>query len=122
MKLNELMVGDWYAWEAEGKLYYYQVTKETFSSPDYDVYNFQPIHITTENLEKNGFTKGGILCKAYYLAVGDFEIYVYFAHANTQLIIEKRNGKEIINILNVEYIHILQHAFRLCGIEKDIEL
>lgn len=55
MKPEELMIGDWYYWEAEGKKYPLQVTKETFALADEDIANFQPIPITPEILEKNGF-------------------------------------------------------------------
>lgn len=142
MKANELMIGDWVChkdctsipirvcriservsfehslfWNEDSREY---VRIERYSEADCD--EITPIPLTPEILEKNGFTKGGMFGKTYYLAVEDFEISVYFAHVNTQLIIEKRNGREIINMLNAEYLHILQHALRLCGIEKQIEL
>lgn len=142
MKANELMIGDWVNLK-NGKIIMpcritvighatqdrneigttvcVDLSKE-FPTCIFDMDVIIPIPITPEILEKNGFTKGGMFGKTYYLAVEDFEISVYFAHVNTQLIIEKRNGKEVINILNVEYLHILQHALNICGIEKTIEL
>lgn len=135
MKVNELMVGDFIYQHhpKDNTPHIVKVSVDTLNlmdrmkigfiqeqSPLYRI--IEPIPLTTEILEKNGFTKGGMFGKTYYLAVEDFEISVYFAHVNTQLIIEKRNGREIINMLNAEYLHILQHALRLCGIEKQIEL
>ena len=134
MEANELMIGDWVEVPfLEGKPKIVKVEEILFDeiNPEWDgmenyggikIKYVEPIPLTPEILEKNGFTKGGMFVKTYYLAVEDFEIFVYFAYVNTQLIIEKRNGKEIINILNVEYLHILQHALKLCGIEKQIEL
>jgi hypothetical protein len=37
MKVTELQIGDWYTWEAEGKKYPMQVTKETFGLSDKDI-------------------------------------------------------------------------------------
>jgi hypothetical protein len=137
MKANELMVDDWVLWKGKpvqvasvsGVKYSFGQIDVTLAHCNdkkiletHDIKSIQPIPLTPEILEKNGFTKGGMFAKTYYLAVEDFEISVYFAHVNTQLIIEKRNGKEIINLLNVEYLHILQHALKLCGIDKSIEL
>ena len=138
---QELMLGDWVQFTSEQWLTeedacplkvtcvgepkypdFYPYIRIEGRNENYHIDLFQPIPLTQEILEKNGFTKGGMFGKTYYLAVEDFEISVYFAHVNTQLIIEKRNGREIINMLNVEYLHILQHALRLCGIEKQIEL
>jgi hypothetical protein len=53
MKVEDLMIGDWYYWEAEGKKYPMQVTKDTFKLSDEDIANFQPIPLTQEILEKN---------------------------------------------------------------------
>ena len=134
MEANELMIGDWVEVPfLEGKPKIVKVEEILFDeiNPEWDgmenyggikIKYVEPIPLTPEILEKNGFTKGGMFVKTYYLAVEDFEIFVYFAHVNIQLIIEKRNGSRIINILNVEYLHILQHALKLCGIEKNIEL
>ena len=142
MEANELMIGDFVFHEKYGNAIIENVDNDFGDNPSVklisenikhkdgyksgycwcDLDEIFPIPLTPEILEKNGFTKGGMFGKTYYLAVEDFEISVYFAHVNTQLIIEKRNGSEIINILNVEYLHILQHALKLCGIEKTIEL
>lgn len=138
---QELMLGDWVMLNPDLKGYYsfagkpcmviglhdddgaikieYDNGKYFWTDAEDDVL---PIPLTQEILEKNGFTKNVLSEKKYYLAVEGFEIHVYFAHVNTQLIIEKRNGREIINILNIKYLHILQHALKLCGIDKTIKL
>ena len=133
MKTNELMVDDYVRIKSTKQIIKLTVIDSTYDEVSYfdgeaegeltiKLSNIEPIELTPEILEKNGFTKGGMFGERYYLAVEDFEIYIYFASVNTQLIIEKRNGKKIINLLNVEYLHILQHALKLCGIEKTIEL
>lgn len=55
MKAEELMIGDWYYLESEGKMYPYQVTAEDFVKGETP--NFQPIPLTPEILKKNGFTR-----------------------------------------------------------------
>lgn len=60
MKVEELMIDDWYWWEAEGKKYLLQVVKNTFTLSDEDISNFQPIPLTPEILKKNGFVNSYI--------------------------------------------------------------
>ena len=47
MKVNELMIGDWVLFAGSK----YQIRKEDFSRN----YDFEPIQLTSEILEKNGF-------------------------------------------------------------------
>lgn len=116
MKSNELMIGDWYYWEAEGKMYPYQVTAEDFIKGD--IPNFQPIPLTEEILEKNGFLvdSNEIFYLKENLKFGlkkDIDYGYWFIN-------RADNYKECI--CACDFVHELQHALKLCGIEKEIIL
>ena len=83
--------------------------------------NIHPIPITPEILEKNGFELGGVLHNTY--SVGD---------SNYTITIGKY-GRGQCDIMNHLFhigvtmeccgtVHELQHALRICGIEKEIDL
>jgi len=123
MKANELMIGDWVLFDhnpvrvailgaAQDSLGL-AVGDNVFGQP-YSI--IEPIPLTAEILEKNGF---------------DMDDYtVHFKedeHYMLELVFEDDELKWTINcneytIMNFEYVHELQHALRLCGIEKEIEL
>ena len=145
MKANELMIGDWVLldmnWAEDDQMYArlnyqpYQIERgedidlaqETNCIGDADAY--QPIPLTTEILSKNGFEAE----KAYYGFV-----YFYDDDDNSLRIVfhpKESNytrgaysyihidcGCVTIDELPIQYVHELQHALRLCGIEKEIEL
>lgn len=116
MRAEDLMIGDWYWWEAEGKKYPLQVTKDTFKLSDEDISNFEPIPLTPEILEKNGLANDPYGCY--------FKEDEYMA---LEISVEREGIYWTINyneygILKLKYVHQLQHALRLCGIDKEIEL
>lgn len=122
MKVEELMTGDWYWWEAEGKKYPLQVTKDTFKLTDEDISNFQPIPIIKEILEKSGILYEK---QSYYYVIendNDLECTYYM--------IQGSQGGWTIGVdigvyycsvfARIKYVHELQHALKLCGIDKEI--
>ena len=117
MKVEELMIGDWYYWEAEGKKYPLQVTKNAFTLSDEDISNFQPIPLTVEILEKNGLeeindkTRLSLECDNFYFS--------YYS-TNHMTVYNKNTGTLVHKVIN--YIHELQHAITFCGINKEIIL
>ena len=73
----------------------------------------KPIPLTPEILEKNGFTLehySGDVMTGYWWTRNDFVI-----HSSMNDAIGKNN-------FEYEYVHQLQHALRLCEIERTIEL
>lgn len=135
MKANELMIGDWVCTEHDaiprqidwirtgevGLLWNKVVT------PPYLV----PILITPEILEKNGFT----YCKSdggFYLhttiSYGNWDVDVVLfdvtdEYRNNQLHISSPDDSYIaIHLMECNHVHELQHALRLCGIEKEIKI
>lgn len=130
MKSNELMIGDWVLFNGNSK----KVTSLLVTDLGIDqIYVFgkscqvatineyiEPIPLTAEILEKNGW-KYENYANEYstegeeYFVYEDFDIYI------------NNDGKfqitsmDTINI-NLDYVHQLQHALKLCGINKTIEL
>ena len=133
MKANELMIGDLLKWKEQAgfndedrnmvlrvKNIFDDAIKIDGRFGLYHISLFEPIPLTPEILEKNGFKykEGetgmyGVTTAPHYICDGvPFEVFcdgepfaIWF--------------KEPINI---KFVHQLQHALRLCGIEKEIEL
>ena len=137
MTEKELMIGDWVLYgqrfaiikelcngyvtilcSINGQNEYVKVT--------YD--NIEPIPLTPEILEKNGFTKStpppGIHAKCYELDNKKDRYNLTIADYNKYkrlLLNVDSEDSECFNI-RCDYVHELQHALKLCRIEKEIEL
>lgn len=119
------MIGDWVMYRGEPIIifeideYYERVNTE----PDgYDsircieLSDLQPIPITAEILEKNGFEKRDGEYQDVFYHYGDFD-----------LLIDDRLepcGYTLYGVLElqIKYVHELQHALRLAGIDKEITI
>jgi hypothetical protein len=112
MKANELMIGDW-------------VLDTRTDTPlrvnpfmaEMEVPEWQPILLTPEILEKNGFE------------VDPSNTRMLFHHDNYRLCYYFNSGKHFssFNITNgslaqkvIVNVHELQHALKFCGIDKEI--
>lgn len=84
------------------------------------------IPLTPEILEKNGFEIRGR--KKYFLVPNDPSLAIkrepiIGAHGNTFTIGHFWEGKKDFRwFIEISFVHELQHALRLCGIEKEIVL
>jgi hypothetical protein len=143
MKANELMIGDWVVYDGDVE-YTNPIKVEgidiatgalvTSDREDVGIDNIQPIPLTGEILEKNGFYASEVSSHhiKYVCSTGPIDEF-----ADIVLICGKDNkGKwhwdclELrihyyrgdIHQFKINYVHELQHAVRLCGIEKDFEL
>ena len=124
MKAQDLMIGDWVQDLSP-------VIIDAISNEDICTYkckdgyitanpsNLRPIPLTPEILEKNGFEKR---ISDYWVleVVGEREYNVVAWKPQIFLQIQFTNGD--LSWTNCRYVHELQHALKLCGIEKDIEL
>ena len=140
IKAEELSIGDWvnvlnYHWDGSpyaGKVdgiikkhgtYYLQFGSALSAEID----RCEPIPITKEILEKNGF-----VIKKKWAQMGNFgnsplimwhfedePILHDFKH---ELEIHQNDTGKVHVQIPCEYVHKLQHALRLCGITKNIEL
>lgn len=86
----------------------------------------KPIPLTPEILEKNGFKKASQISGTEPFAI-DEEGNKYYTYStifwgwlqSDNIFCIPTNG---LGWLNIKYVHQLQHALRLYGIEKEIEL
>ena len=117
MKANELMIGDWVLvsntplkiaalgtikagfMDAKGEMFYQY----------YD--NIEPIPLTAEILEKN-FQKDRMWVDGYTIADS---ITIYNTGEGYWTI-------GYLELIELRYVHELQHTLKLCGIDKEIKL
>lgn len=121
---SDLMVGDWVRINYRNKVV--QVTEivdkaigTTAISPLSED-EFEPILLTPEILEKNGFTKE--LRLYYWVQEKDGEttagVYYWVDEKYVNIAGYEDDGVTI----SCPYVHILQHALKICGIDKNIKL
>ena len=129
MKAKELMIDDWVMYHNELLHNSYPTRVEDGEHIDYIASNanFEPIPLTPEILEKNGFA-----IKKKWAQMGNFgdsplimwhfedePILRQFKH---ELEIHQNDTGKVHIHIPCEYVHQLQHALKLCGINKNIEL
>ena len=134
MNVNELMIGDWVRFKytnhiaqvsgvssIEGLKVLIKDEEVDWFSPN-DI--IEPIPLTPEILEKNGFEEGYGLsthCLNYHNYKdheSDFDIYICDGIREGSTCGELRE----FEFTAVRYVHELQHALKFCGIEKEIVL
>ena len=133
MKATELMIGDW----VNSDFGIFQI-KEIFEDAardnggnDYEFDCIHPILLTGDILKSNGFElveigdNGPSTPKSNVNRYEKWECKTAFQ--TFYLIYDRRAKKYSLNafsnhIINIVYVHELQHAMRVCGAEKEIEL
>lgn len=145
MKANELMVGDWVqnplGWKAQVQSIRYVntikdewewlvkigINNNTFQN-NLSLNEIAPILLTPKILEENGFVENrGVTSWKFETKREDLiDIYGYDEY-HLSINIEDTHGsgkgyRWMLNNLVIFYVHQLQHALRLCGIEKEITL
>ncbi len=137
MKENEVMIGDWFRFRytIDGKeiVHTFRISRIEDELGDYYVWGdgfgrmcyprrLEPIPITPEILEKNGFTNVGD--KVWQWEEKPF--WVWWEEETHHLGIEiddssyDEEKSKTIMIIVQNYAHELQHAIRLAGIDKEI--
>lgn len=136
MKANELQIGDYVNYRGQiikvTSLYDKGGSNEVGWSDKESVWvnasNVEPIPLTTEILKKNGHKVPGY--SVWELEADGAEVQwvretmdninppMQFRLAPRQ----KNVGVQETLICHIKYVHELQHALRLCGIEKEIKL
>ena len=133
MKANELMVGDWVRNDLGENQQVVELREDVAMLAYNDMYSydeFEPIPITPEILEKN--SDGGF---CYYdcpiigyngkrstYIFGRASLYVEWERISMKPYIEIHGLGDTFYKNYVACVHELQHALRLCGIEKEIML
>lgn len=148
MKANELMIGDWVKIKTYGvsdkyertEAYIYVKVAEIGSGLITVEYNndikepyricenteIEPILLTPEILEKNGFVlkpDGWLWYKEKGIEDQNY-IFIQFRKKCDEVRLCELNfvNKVLAKYERMHNVHELQHAMRLCGIEKEIEL
>lgn len=137
MKAKELMIGDWVIYRGEPTIVYEidEYYKRINTEPDgydsikcIDTSEIEPIPITPEILEKNGWkVKKSFVQHGNF---GDGPLMLWHTEGNKILrnftheleISDLSTDKGFRVRIECNYVHELQHALRLCGIEKEIVL
>jgi hypothetical protein len=135
IKIRELSIGDWvmnlYANKPSrviGLRTMFQDTYEIIAVSDdtqymliednKELHNFEPIPLTPEILEKNGFEE--LKDKSW---VGhNHHCHIQQHRSSWTLLANKRGFYRTIRFEGLEFVHQLQHALRLAGVEKEIEV
>lgn len=119
MKSTDLMIGDWvYRPDCYSKVK--EIRENGIIGLDHlrGIISFEelkPIPLTPEILEKNGFV--------YDSEDKLFEdIYPRISMLYSQYRLVENGGINYGEMSEIKYVHQLQHALRLCGIDKEIEL
>lgn len=148
MEAKELMIGDWVRVNDTEHAHSLQVAEILRKSGAYyailywdgmpdgvlpdrvicEVDKIEPIPLTHEILKKNGFRKSvsppGIHAKCYEINNKDEKYCLTIANYNKYkrlLLNIDSEDSECFNI-KCDYVHQLQHALKLCGVEKEIIL
>lgn len=146
MKATDLMIGDWVLISVldcnpfpskvtsinynsyQGKNYVDWI--DTEDKEEIGMYAVQPIPITPEILEKNGFNKpqdagdGTLICG---MTIGQYKLTFQSVFAlpifTIENVVDNDNNHTCLVLKDEIYnVHELQHALRLCGIDKEIVL
>ena len=115
MQTKDLMIGDWVVVDntpgfadSKNELFYHY----------YDV--LQPVRLSVEILQQNKFCdKYGVVCGVN--CPEDKDCLLEISVGRNECAYWTINWNEY-KILKLQYVHELQHALRLCGIEKNINL
>lgn len=128
IKKEELMVGDWVMYdpnvfiedEYEPTHPMYPAKIESGEDIDCAINDcYAPIKLTSEILEKIGFRK----CNEYEYRLECPEMIVSISEEPTTFYLYIESMAYTLNLeMCIDYVHELQHALRLCGIEKEIEI
>ena len=92
-------------------------------SSDYILDTITPIPLTLEILERNGFIGDKNVCKTKVRDDSKDELWqCEYAWYLKNLRIKNRTNGSVVRLYNIIFVHQLQHALRLCNIDKEIEL
>ena len=123
MKIQELSVGDWVECLSNGSPAQVEsISKRdsiTLEGEDFvavaGIDDLSEIYISPDILEKNGWRND----KADRNFWATDDVYIYNHDGIWRL---RPKSPELLIVVDVKYIHELQRALRLLGVEKEIEL
>ena len=123
MKAADLMIGDWV-----GRVFNDKRIIEDYRQVDWirtgeigmryqkvwSIGCIEPIPLTPEILEKNGFTK--VNSQRYDYGYPDTDCYVKVNPKKNMIHVNGRNANS--NLYSHSFVHELQRALRLCGLDE----
>lgn len=131
MKIEDLMVGDWVIhpiYNRPTKIEYFVGSKAKVEYEMCEIEAISPVHITEEILIKNGFkhdydmdecvADGGQFITLKGLVYEEDGVLVDYCNGDVKVTTDF-NGEVTKRMF---YVHELQHAMKLCNIQKTIEL
>lgn len=128
LKITDLSIGDWVSIDGEPR----RVSKlnvtglvQFFNSPNYfGVGVIEPIPITPEILEKNGCERLEDWNNPERLSYAAEDYYAtgWMGKESWSCGVHNDNINELVIIAKAKYVHELQHALRLAGNTREIEL
>lgn len=105
MKAEEVQVGDWFEWEADGERYKFRMRREDFSHRDV-IESMMPVELTPEILEESGWIfRGGLWVLKDAVRLG-------WCAKTKELIVGYSAFPRPI-----KYVHEMQRILRICGLE-----
>lgn len=127
MEANELMIGDWadFASELGDQPIAKIITVNYLYMLDSGRMVVRPIPLTPEILEKNGFNEEQKRVR-FVVSHKEYQLTYYF-NSNWFSIYKNANGSDYPIFIcafqeRIKYVHELQHALRLCKVDKEIVL
>jgi hypothetical protein len=125
IKIRELSIGDWVEIQGVAKRIDYLYGKDNVC--DVPIELVHPIPLTPEILEKNGFVRGEYSEIRVYneWEIGEWSDPPYASvrlDIDRQVIRVTNRGRDMFIADKEVYVHQLQHALRLAGVEKEIEV
>ena len=135
MKANELMIGDWV--ECVDSTHKEKVYAQIDAIEEgqtcilvrldncnwfLDISFIKPIPLTRNILESNGWSPVEGVCASILRHNGYNLSILHWAKPGVNLTIDKGGYGPNLVCMPIYYVHELQHALRLCGIEKEIIL
>ena len=121
MKATELMIGDWvYDTFYKRKMRVFQIDSESFAWCDgkgVPCVELEPIPPTPEILEKNFSST-----PQWYFIGTDKYCFRIDKYKDKWDLYFAKDGKGTNLQIKISYVHELQHALRLCRIDKEIKI
>lgn len=123
MRPNDVMIDDWLLFTDPdaGETSPVQIEKDDIGFDGDGFWKlFTPIPITPEILHANGFIQNGYMCRFYH-NLADFDNHAVLEYNLKFSILDIKHMKNRawtakLN-MDVQFVHELQHAFRLVGLE-----
>ena len=101
MNANELRIGNWYNWYADGKYYQFQVEPNDFTHGNMP--NYKPIPITEDWLLRFGFEKSRLGYFTIFCGSNVMSVYCFDDFLRVQIVTQ--------TISTINHVHQLQNIY-----------